>query len=200
MEAILKTTDESSGKALPAFLSSASKFLLLLAGYFLLQIVLRLITSNTTDLDESEQLLATQQLQWGYGPQPPLYTWLLYPFVRMLGPGVLALAVFKNALLFGIYAVTFASARRIFVDLSRQIVATLSLLFLPQIAWESQRDLSHSILVTFLAVLTFCVLLKLSERRSWRLYVAFGLCLGCELYLLGMRLRTRRTGSSGAAA
>ncbi len=32
------------------------------------------------------------------------------------------------------------------------------------------------------------------------LNAAFGLCLGCELYLLGMRLRTRRTGSSGAAA
>ncbi|MBC8096364.1 MAG: glycosyltransferase family 39 protein, partial [Akkermansiaceae bacterium] len=128
--------------------------------------------------DESEQLLATQQLQWGYGPQPPLYTWLLYPFVRLLGPGVLALAIFKNALLFGIYAVTFANARRIFSDLPRQVVATVSLLFLPQIAWESQRDLSHSILVTFFAVLTFHVLLKLSERPRAHLYAVFGLCLG----------------------
>ncbi|MBC8096001.1 MAG: hypothetical protein H7Y43_09330, partial [Akkermansiaceae bacterium] len=103
MESSLKSTHENSDKALPSFLSSGPRVVLLLAGYFLLQIVLRLITSNTTDLDESEQLLATQQLQWGYGPQPPLYTWLLYPLVQLLGPGVLALAIFKNALLFGIY-------------------------------------------------------------------------------------------------
>src|SRR5262245_45301744 len=90
------------GNALTSVLSSPSGFLLLLGGYFVLQIVLRLIISNTADLDESEQLLATQQLQWGYGPQPPLYTWLLFPLVKLLGPGILPLALLKNALLFGV--------------------------------------------------------------------------------------------------
>ena len=191
----MESTERSSGKsesALPRVLTSASRFLLLLAGYFLLQIVLRLITSNTTDLDESEQLLATQQWQLGYGPQPPLYTWLLIPLVKTLGPGALALALLKDALLFGTYALTFASARLMFRDSARSALAAVSLLFLPQIAWEAQRDLSHSVLVTFMAVATFFVLLRLKARWEfnsaasranrrlpiWPLYLALGLCIG----------------------
>ncbi len=191
----MESSERSSGNsehALPRVLTSASRFLLLLGGYFLLQIVLRLITSNTTDLDESEQLLATQQWQWGYGPQPPLYTWLLIPFVKTLGPGALALALLKDALLFGTYALTFASARLMFRDAARSALAALSLLFLPQIAWEAQRDLSHSVLVTFVAVATFFVVLRLKERLelnsvktrenrrrpTWPLYLALGLCIG----------------------
>src|SRR3954470_20838878 len=67
---------KSADNAASRRLLPASRLLLLLAGYFVLQIGLRLITSNAADLDESEQLLATQHLQLGYGPQPPLYTWL----------------------------------------------------------------------------------------------------------------------------
>lgn len=178
MESTKSLSAEAARKPFPACLASAPKFLLLLAIYFVVQTILRVITSHTADLDESEQLLCTQQLQWGYGPQPPLYTWLLYPLIRAFGPGVLAIAILKNALLFGIYAVTFASARRIFSDTPRQVVATLSLLFLPQIAWESQRDLSHSILVTLFAALAFYVLLKLAENRRAHLYAVLGLCLG----------------------
>lgn len=178
----MELTEKPSTLELPTrttqWLSSTSKVLALFAGYFLLQILLRLITSRTTDLDESEQLLATQQLQWGYGPQPPLFTWLLFPLVQALGPGVLAIAILKNALLFGLYAVTYASARLVIADRLRSAVVALSLLFLPQIAWESQRDLSHSVLVTFLAALAFLIFLNLNRRKSWALYAAFGLCLG----------------------
>src|SRR5690606_650703 len=129
LSARMESSERSSGnseRALPRVLTSASRFLLLLGGYFLLQIVLRLITSNTTDLDESEQLLATQQWQWGYGPQPPLYTWLLIPFVKTLGPGALALALLKDALWFGTYALTFASARLMLRDAARSALAALS--------------------------------------------------------------------------
>lgn len=163
------------------YLASAVPLLLLLAGYFTLQIGLRLITSGTADLDESEQLLATQRLQLGYGPQPPLYTWLLLPLVRLTGPTLLSLAVLKDALLFGIYAMTYACARKIFRDSMHRALATVSLIFLPQLAWESQRDLTHSVLVTFFSTTSFFVLLKLRERRSWHLYVALGLCFGAGL-------------------
>ena len=181
MEPANARAENSSESFLLRFLSSTPKFLLLLAGYFLLQIILRLITSGTTDLDESEQLLATQHLQWGYGPQPPLYTWLLYPLVHLSGPGLLALTVFKNALLFGLYAVMYACARILFRDPVRNTLAALSLLFLPQVAWEAQRDLTHSVLVTFLSATTFLVVLRLRCRPHWRLYGALGLCLGAGI-------------------
>ena len=75
------------------------KFFLALAIYFSLQIVLRLITSSTTDLDESQQLVLTQQFHWGYGPQPPLYTWLQILVFKILTPSILGLSLLKNLLL-----------------------------------------------------------------------------------------------------
>lgn len=171
-----ESPDGSRSGPLPRLLLSGPKVILLFAGYFLMHVVLRWITSDTTDLDESEQLLTTQQWQWGYGPQPPLYTWLLIPFIKAMGPSILALAIFKNALLFGLYSVTYASARMLLRDRSHQVLAAVSLLFLPQIAWEAQRDLSHSVLVAFFAALAFFLTLKLSHRREWPLYLALGLC------------------------
>jgi lipopolysaccharide core galacturonosyltransferase RgtB len=158
--------------------ASPGKFLLLIAIYFVWQIVLRLITSNSAELDESEQLFLTQQLAWGYGPQPPLYTWLQFPFIQQLGPSILALAVFKNALLFCIYALTYWSARLLTRNHWLAVTATVSLLFVPQISWESQRDLTHSVLVTLAAAATFFVFLRLRQARRLRFYLILGLCIG----------------------
>jgi lipopolysaccharide core galacturonosyltransferase RgtB len=181
MDQTQKRTDEPAGNAILRLLSSPRKFFLLLAVYFAAQVCLRLVTSNTTDLDESEQLLTTQQLQWGYGPQPPLYTWLQFPFVQLFGLNILSLALFKNLLLFGIYVLTYLNARFITRDHLRSVVAAVSLLFMPQIAWESQRDLTHSVLVTFFAAATFYVFLKLTQSRQLRWYVAFGICIALGL-------------------
>src|SRR2546425_10094183 len=51
-------------------LSVEAKFFLLLLSYFGWQVLLRAVTSTTADLDENEQVVMTQKLQWGYGPQP----------------------------------------------------------------------------------------------------------------------------------
>src|SRR5437868_3512212 len=48
----------------------------LLGCYFLLQTLFRTLVSDSAELDESEQLLWAQAWQWGYGSDPPLYTWL----------------------------------------------------------------------------------------------------------------------------
>jgi 4-amino-4-deoxy-L-arabinose transferase-like glycosyltransferase len=177
MQTTRESAAENSSSPLPRFLSSPGKFYLLIGGYFLLQIVLRLIASGTTDLDESEQLLATQQLAFGYGPQPPLYTWLQFPLIRIFGSGVFALALLKDILLFGIYAMTYRNARLVTRDHWRAMIASVSLLFIPEIAWESQRDLTHSVLVTLLATAMFFAFLKLRENRQMRWYAAFGIFL-----------------------
>ncbi len=176
------TPDADSGTAahnraaLPRAFAAPATFLLLIGCYLVWQVVLRLVTSNSAELDEGEQLLLTQRLAWGYGPQPPLYTWLQYPFIRLFGPTILPLALFKNLLLFGTYAITYFSARRLTRHHLPAVAATMSLLFVPQISWESQRDLTHSVLVTLLAAATFYVFLRLSEARRPRFYLAFGLC------------------------
>jgi hypothetical protein len=46
----------------------------------------RLLLSPAISWDHSEQLVWSQQLAWGYGPQPPLYTWLQWAVGQVLGP------------------------------------------------------------------------------------------------------------------
>lgn len=167
-----------------------------LAGYFALQVILRVSVSNSVDLDESEAVVLAQQLCWGYGSSPPLYTWLQIPFFKLFGEGVLALSLLKNLLLFGTYCFTFAAAWRIARNPAVAVAAALSLFYLPQIAWESQRDLTHSVLSATLAAATLFCLVQLLERRRTGLYVLFGLCAGLgllskynyALWLLGLLL------------
>ena len=64
------------------------------------QVLLRLALSPALDMDEAEQIVWSQHLAWGYGVQPPLYTWLQWGVNRLLGgQSVLALSLLKHSLL-----------------------------------------------------------------------------------------------------
>lgn len=151
---------------------------ILLALYFALQLGLRLLVSNSAELDEAEQLLLTQQLSLGYGSQPPLYSWILSALFPLCGKGLFTLALLKNVLLFGTYSLVFLSAREVVRDENRALVAMLSLLLIPQIFWESQRDLTHSVLGTTVAAATFYAMLRLLRGGRTAHYVWFGLLAG----------------------
>lgn len=177
LTATLKTSPVGE-ENLPAL---GRKFFIVLAIYFIIQVILRLITSNSADLDDSEQLVFTQQFQWGYGPQPPLYTWLQILFFKIFTPSILGLSLLKNLLLFGTYAFTYLNARLITRSHGLGIAAAASLLFIPQIAWESQRDLTHTVLATTLATIAFHFFLRLREKSSATNYFFFGASCGFGL-------------------
>lgn len=162
----------------PRWFATAPRLLFWLAAYFAVQVLVRLIISPNAELDESEQLLFTQSYQWGYGAQPPLYTWLQKVIFAVTGPGIFGLALFKNALLFGTYALSYAAARLLTRNHAASVIAAVSLIFLPQIAWESQRDLTHSVLVTMMSAATVVVFLKLEQNRQWPWYLALGAVIG----------------------
>lgn len=171
-------TKPEASTALSRLISTPSRFLRLVALYFGVQIVLRLITSPTADLDESEQLIFTQVFQLGYGPQPPLYTWLQMVFFQVFGVSLFSMALMKNLLLFGAFYFTYDSARRITGEHRAGVTAALMLFMFPHIVWESQRDLTHTVLAATMAILTLNVFLALHERpRLWK-YLLFGTCLG----------------------
>lgn len=147
-------------------------------GYFLLHLLLRLLVSNSAELDEAEQLLLTQELRLGYGSQPPLYTWLLSVFFHIFGTNIFSLAVMKNGLLFSTYLFVYLSAKEVTNNTSRAITATLSLLLIPQILWESQRDLTHSVLGTTIAACTLYVMLRMLKTGKLHYHLLFGMCAG----------------------
>src|SRR5512133_574724 len=86
--------------ALPAVLRGSGRFVLCLALLFGGHAVLRTVLSPTANLDEAEQLMLTQDWALGYGPQPPLYTWLQACVFQVFGVSIFSLAVLKNGLLF----------------------------------------------------------------------------------------------------
>ena len=147
-----------------------------LAVYFLLQLLVRETVAGGVEKDEAEQLLWTQTLAWGYGPQPPLYSWLQWAVFRLTGPTVFGLALLKNALLFATYALTWAAARWLLAPAPAALAAA-SLLLLPQIAWESQRDLTHTVLVTTAAAATLWLAIGLLQRPSTPRYAGLGVAL-----------------------
>ncbi len=186
----------SASPASPAVFPGPRQLFFLLVAYFVLQVALRTAFSSSVDLDESEQVVLAQQFCFGYGSDPPLYTWLQMPFFWILGESVLALSLFKNLLLFCVYWLTFATARLLTRSTAAAIAAAFSLFYLPGLAWEAQRDLTHTILSVTLALGTLYCLLQLLEQRRTCWYLLLGLSAGLgllskynyALWLLGLLL------------
>lgn len=158
-----------------------NKALLLLAAYFLLQLIIRLSVGPGLERDEAEQLLLTQQFSFGYGSQPPLYTWLQLVFFSLFGINVFAMALLKNILLFCTYWFTYKISRELGYSVVASIAAMLSILFIPQIVWESQRDLTHSVIVTTLTAATVLSWVRLKNSQTTLNYIVVGLCCGLGL-------------------
>ena len=150
----------------------------ILVAYALLHIGIRLLAPGAVEHDEAEQLLLAQSLALGYGHIPPLYTWLQHGVFRMLGVGVLGLAVLKHACLLGVYGGTYLAARRVRSDPGLATLTALSLWLVPAVAWEAPRDLTHSVLAAALAPLTVYALVALADAPTLGRYAALGGVLG----------------------
>ena len=159
------------------------RFVLVLALYFLAHLLIRLNLSDSLDLDEAEQAFEFQHLRMGYGTQPPLYNWLQWLFFSTLGLDLFALALLKSLCLFGIYFFLFLTARPLVGGMGAMAVSA-SLLLLPQIGWEAQRDLTHSALLTTIASMALYAYFALLRRPTLARYALFGLLVG-----LGMQTK-----------
>jgi 4-amino-4-deoxy-L-arabinose transferase-like glycosyltransferase len=151
---------------------------IILAAYGLIHILIRLVISEGAELDEAEQLLLSQSFAIGYTDQPPLYTWLLIGFETIFGVDLLSLAILKNLLLFCTHLCLFLAARIVLHDAYLAVLTSLSLWLVPQIAWESHRDLTHSVLVTSVSSGFFCSMVTLLHTGHTRYYLMLGLLLG----------------------
>lgn len=156
---------------------SAARWLLALAVYLGAQVLARLWTGEALELDEAEQVLWTQRLALGYGAQPPLYTWLQRGVFELVGVSVLGLTLLKHALLASTYLFTFAAARKL-MPTSLAALASASMLLIPQIGWESHRDLTHTVACTTMAAAAWWAVLALRERPTPIRFAALGLAVG----------------------
>src|SRR5262245_62301075 len=73
-----------------------SGVLAILLAWGAVHLALRVALSGVLTIDDSRELMFAQTLEWGYQPrQPPLYNWLVWIAVRLLGPTVLAVTLVK---------------------------------------------------------------------------------------------------------
>lgn len=155
-------------------------WLALYAAYFALQAVLRCLIGLALELDEAEALYFARNLAPGYNAQPPLYFWLQWALFQILGPGIPALAALKAMLLFAFAAATHALLRHA-LPVAVAGVAVLALSLLPQVVWEAQRALTHSVLVLTMTAATALALWRAVSTGSWRDHLLFGLAVGLGL-------------------
>lgn len=146
----------------------------------LAHVLVRVALSPALKWDEAEQMLWSQQLQLGYGAQPPLYTWLQWALNQLLGPSVLALSVLKHALLALTYVLMWLAGREL-LGVRGAWWAAASMLLLPPLGWDSIRDQTHSVLVTAMSCAAWWLLLRLVRRARPLDFAWLGLVCGLGL-------------------
>ena len=140
-------------------------------------VALRVALSSALRWDEAEQTLWSQHLAWGYGAQPPLYTWLQWGLNAVLGPSVLSLAVLKHLLLALTYLFMGLAARALLPPRAAWWAAA-SMVMLPALGWSSLHDQTHTVLVTAVTAGTWWALIGLVQSPRPARYALLGLMLG----------------------
>lgn len=167
------------------FTRTAVRMPLLLAAYFAAHVALRVGLSPSLDFDESEQIFLTQFMAAGYNNQPPLYTWIQMGLQELFGCTILSLSIQKNLFLLGTYLCVLAGVKKATGDLRVAVIAALGIFTIPQVAWESQRDLSHTVAAMFSASLLFFAIVGLTQstgshaKLGW--YALIGIAVGTGL-------------------
>ncbi|PSH68511.1 glycosyl transferase [Phyllobacterium brassicacearum] len=172
---------QSPGDRIRGFASENPALLFVLL-YFAFQIFFLTTISNGAGVDDAEQLAYVGALQWGYGgSQPPLYTWINSIAGSVLGISLFTIYLVKFGMLASLFASVYFGAR--LLGLSRTVAAAgmVGIFMLPQIAWESQRTLTHSVGATTGCAWAFLAFAWHMKSRSWLSAMLLGLGFACAL-------------------
>lgn len=164
-----------------ALVSHGGVVIALLALYFLVQFSVRLSLPSGLRFDESQQAFFSQWLAWGYDSQPPLYNWIQAIVVALFGLSLATLSATKNLMLFGVYASYYALARSLMRDKALAVVAVFSLFTMPQMVWEAQRDLTHSVIEMMMVCLTLLSTVWTIRKPGYIAYGLTGVAIGLGL-------------------
>ena len=147
--------------------------------YSMLQVILRVVISDSLLPDEAEQIIYAQRgFEWGYGSEPPLYTWIQLIFLYLIPHKILALSLCKHLFLMTAYLFVFLAAKKVVDDDLFAVAITCSLFFMPVIVYEAQRDLSHSVLLLTMCAITLYLFLELIANPHMKIYIFIGVCVG----------------------
>ncbi|WP_157179390.1 glycosyltransferase family 39 protein [Phyllobacterium sp. YR531] len=163
-------------------LVSRSPGLLFILLYFTFQVFYLTGISNGAGVDDAEQLAYMGALQWGYGgSQPPLYTWINNLASSLFGISLFTVYLVKFSMLASTYASIYFGARLLNLPRAVATAGMLGVFLLPQIAWESQRTLTHSVGGTAGCAWAFLTFAWYMKSRSWFAATMFGVAIAAGL-------------------
>lgn len=145
--------------------------------YFCVHALIRTSMGWKLTVDELEMLRNTSSFAWLYGGELPLYVWLQTAVFDTFGVSIISLAILKNAILLGICLSVFTLVERV-SNSTWAFVATISMLFVPQLVWTSQHTLTSPVLATLFAATTLASFCRLMHTRTIVNYLVLGAMIG----------------------
>jgi hypothetical protein len=157
-----------------------------IALYFLFQTLTLALVSHWmgtgVSIDDAEQLVYLPHFQLGYGSsQPPLYSWLSFLGAQIFGTTILMLKVVKYLVLFLAVVSVAATVRLLGYSRGAAAAAMLGLFTIPEILWEMQRALTHTVAAFAFSAMMVMALAMVFEKRNLASYAFFGLATGLAL-------------------
>jgi hypothetical protein len=148
--------------------------------YCVVYLLLRLLVSPTMEMSEAEQFLDASAFSFGYSQQAPLYSWLVKAASVLFGMNFVTIIAVKYFLLFLFYLAFFRLARE-FWDGRKALIITGSLLLFPVYSYETHRDLTHTILLSLMSVMTCYLYIRMVRQRKTAHYVLAGILVGAGI-------------------
>ncbi|MET3854072.1 glycosyltransferase family 39 protein [Rhizobium sp. OAE497] len=153
----------------------------LLAVYLAVQAAFRIFVSNSLSVDESQQVFFGQWLSIGYNTQPPLYNWLQYAVFAVFGISIASVAILKNIMLFISYLCYYRLSREVLKQQLFAVIATLGFFTIPQMFWQAQKDLTHTVSLLIAITLSIHLTIRILKSPSTLSYVLLGFAVAAGM-------------------
>jgi 4-amino-4-deoxy-L-arabinose transferase-like glycosyltransferase len=133
---------------------------------------------NALELEDAEQAYYSQWLRWGYDDQPPLYAWLQYLINQIFGVQKGSFSVLRGAI-FASILVSLAHFGKIMrLNEKKSELAVFTLVLVPVFIDFTFRRLSHTSLLCLVILLSFIVIQRLLQDKTWINYALLGFVVG----------------------
>lgn len=174
--------DASLPSSRPLVSVSGNSLIVIVGLLCLMQAVVLSFIRGGTSYDGAEQLLYTQSFEWGYGrSQPPLYTWMLIAVQQLFGVTQFSENLLKFASLFAFVFLMWRIGLKLGLRPPAAVTLAVSPFLIVEIAWEVQRNYSHTVLLLALTAAFALAYLHTLSARGMRGYVVLGVIFGLML-------------------
>jgi 4-amino-4-deoxy-L-arabinose transferase-like glycosyltransferase len=147
--------------------------------YLLLHMGMRLLFSDTLQLDDAEQLVQSQAWRLDYGNfQPPFYTWVLWALWHVLDPSLWVLYLIRYLIIGLSFWLWYRVSLLLFDDPRWQVASASSWLLLGEFAWKLHQGSTHTTLLTLALLMSLHAIVLLLRSPRLRHYLYLGLAVG----------------------